>query len=131
MSKSTSHANAVLDNIGYSSATAFGATYISLHTGDPGTTGASEVTGGSYARVLVNRDRTTSPYWAAAASGSMANEGAVAFEQGGGDAAVTHFGVWSAATSGTFLRGGTCTNFTYASNVTPEFADGAVTLSET
>jgi len=28
-----------------------GASWIGLHTGDPGTTGANEVTGGSYARV--------------------------------------------------------------------------------
>lgn len=130
MAKSTTHANSILDNIGYSSATAFGDTYISLHTGDPGTTGANEVTGGNYARVKVNRDRSTPPYWGAASDGSMANVGAITFAQGGGDAVVTHFGVNSESTGGTFLRGGTCTNFTYSSNVTPEFADGALTLSE-
>lgn len=128
MAKSTIHANAVLDALGDLSLHA--ATYISLHTGDPGTTGASEVAGGSYARVQVNANGGASPAWGSATSGELTNSGAVTFPQGGGDAAVTHFGIWDAATNGNFIRGGTCTNFTYAANVTPEFADGAITLTE-
>lgn len=73
--------------------------YVSLHTADPGTTGASEVTGGSpaYARKSVT--------WASASSGSMALSAAVTFDVPSGKT-VTHFGVWSAATSGTFYGGG-------------------------
>lgn len=126
MAKSTTHANQILDHlVGNSTWTAPSNLYISLHTANPGTTGASEVAGGSYARVS-----TSAATWDAAASGSVDNGTAITFAQGGGDAAVTHFGVWTASTSGTYLRGGTCTNFTYASNVTPEFAAGACVLSE-
>lgn len=73
--------------------------YVSLHTADPGTTGASEVTGGSpaYARQACT--------WDAAASGSMALAAAKTFDVPSGTT-VTHFGVWSAATSGTFYGGG-------------------------
>lgn len=130
MAKSPTHANAVLDSFG-GSTSIHASTYISLHTGDPGTTGADEVSTGNYARVQVNQDGTTSPYWNDAASSAMDNNGAITFPEGGGDAAVTHFGVWVGASSGTFLRGGALdTGFTYASNVTPEFATGALELTE-
>lgn len=130
MGKSTTHANALLDAIG-GATSMHASTYISLHTGDPGTTGASEVSTGSYARVQVNQDGTTSPYWNGAASSAMTNNGAVTFPEGGGDAAVTHFGVWVGASAGTFLRGGALdTGFTYGANVTPEFASGALELTE-
>lgn len=39
----TTEANSILD-------TMLGTAFLSLHTGDPGATGANEVTGGSYAR---------------------------------------------------------------------------------
>lgn len=67
-------------------------TYISLHTGDAGTTGASEATGGGYARV-----QTT---WTAGStgtnSGSVVNISCAAgtYVQGG---------IWSASSSGTFV----------------------------
>ena len=70
--------------------------YISLHTADPSTTGASESTGGSpaYARKLA--------VWGASASGtSTAAE--LTFDLPA--STVTHFGTWSALTAGTF-RGG-------------------------
>lgn len=66
--------------------------YISLHTADAGTTGASEATGGGYARV-----QTT---WSAGTTGvntgSVVNISCAAgtYVQGG---------VWSAASSGTFV----------------------------
>lgn len=133
MAKSTTHANEVLDTIGYSSASAMGDTWISLHTSDPGTNGANEVDGGNYGRVKVNRNRSTAPYWAAASNGEMVTGGgAVVFPQGGGDAEVTHFGVWSAEEGGTFRRGGELEDgFTYTAATIPEFAAGALGLSET
>jgi hypothetical protein len=130
MAKSTAHANAVLDAIG-GATTIAAQTWVSLHTGNPGTTGASEVSGGSYARVRVNQNGSTSPYWNTAASAAMTNNGAITFPEGGGDAAVTHFGLWTATSAGTFIRGGALdTGFTYASNVTPEFATTALELTE-
>lgn len=71
-------------------------TYISMHTGDPGTTGANEATGGSPAYA---RKQTT---WGAASAGSAVGS-QVSFDVAAGT--YTHFGVWSAVTGGTF-RGG-------------------------
>lgn len=131
MAKSDSHANAILDAIGSSTTAVTSATWISLHTADPGDTGASEVGGGSYARVQVNQDGTTSPFWNDAATSSMDNNGAITFPEGGGDANVTHFGIYDASTAGNFLRGGALdSSFTYGSTTTPEFADQALTLTE-
>lgn len=130
MAKSDTHANAILDLLG-SGTTMHSATYISLHTADPGGTGASEVSGGSYARVQVNQDGATQPYWNTAATSAMDNNGAITFPEGGADASVTHVGMWDAATAGNFLRGGALdSSFTYGSTTTPEFANAALELTE-
>ncbi|KAK1548450.1 hypothetical protein Q3G72_022771 [Acer saccharum] len=70
--------------------------FMSLHTADPGTSGASEATGGSpaYARKGLT--------WGTAASGSISAT-QVAFDAAAGS--YSYVGFWSAATSGTF-RGG-------------------------
>lgn len=70
--------------------------FISLHTASPATTGANEVTGGSYARVA------TTP---AGASGS-AEAGSQVTINVPASTTITHFGVWSAITAGTYLGGG-------------------------
>lgn len=69
--------------------------WISAHTGDPGTTGANEVTGGTYAR-----EQTT---WGASASGDQTGS-QVSINIPGGTT-VTHWGVWSAVSGGTFIGG--------------------------
>jgi hypothetical protein len=70
-------------------------TYISAHTADPGTNGANEVAGGSYARQqttwgsktgTTTRSRTGSQVTIPVPSGTT----------------VTHYGQWSAASAGTF-----------------------------
>lgn len=73
-------------------------TWISLHTADPGTTGASEATGGtpSYAR-----KQTT---WTGGASDGSVPGSQVAIDVPAGT--YTHFGVWSAASAGTFVGSG-------------------------
>lgn len=130
MAKSTAHANTVLAAIGQGTAPTM-QTWISLHTGDPGTTGASEAAGGSYARVRVFRDGSTSPYWDTPASGAMVNQGAITFPAGGDGDDITHFGIWDASSAGNFLRGGALdAGFDYGAAVTPEFADGALELTE-
>ena len=73
--------------------------WISLHTADPGTTGASEATGGSYAR-----QQSTF----GASSGGVATGSEVTFA-GLVAAAYTHFGQWSASTAGTFRHGNVLT----------------------
>lgn len=73
------------------------ATYASLHTADPGSTGTSEVTGGSYARQAIT--------WSSASSGSKTLSGTVTFQIPSGTT-ITHAGTWSAVSAGTFRGGG-------------------------
>lgn len=68
--------------------------FASLHSGDPSTTGANELTGGSpaYARKAIT--------YAAASGGQRSNSAALTFDVPA--ATVTHVGLWSAVTAGTF-----------------------------
>lgn len=70
--------------------------HMSLHNGDPGTTGANEISGGGYARqaVTFNVD----------ADGDLTLAATASFD-GTASQAVTHVGLWSASSGGTF-RGG-------------------------
>ncbi|WP_022699291.1 phage tail fiber protein [Euryhalocaulis caribicus] len=68
--------------------------HLSLHTGDPGSTGANEVTGGSYARQPAAFD--------AADAGSRALSGDETFAVPG-STTVTHVGIFDALTDGNFL----------------------------
>lgn len=72
------------------------ATYVSLHTADPSTTGTSEVTGGNpaYARKSIT--------WGSPSNGSVASGSNVVFDVPG-STTITHLGYWTAATNGTFL----------------------------
>lgn len=70
--------------------------WYSMHTGDPGTTGANEANGGSPA---YGRKQAT---WGASTTGT-ATAAQLTFDVPAGT--YTHFGAWSAATGGTF-RGG-------------------------
>lgn len=71
------------------------AVFASLHTGDPSTTGANEVTGGSpaYARKSVG--------YAASASGQKASNTAQTFDVPAATT-VSYIGLWSAVSAGTF-----------------------------
>lgn len=73
--------------------------YLSLHTADPGETGASEVSGGTYVRQAVT--------WAAAhaTNGTIANSAATNHTLMPA-ATVTYAGLWDASTTGNFLWGG-------------------------
>jgi len=73
------------------------ATWFSLHTGDPGTTGANEGTGTGYAR-----DDTV---WAAANPSSGTKTGSQA-SIGAAAQSYSHWGLWTAASGGTFHMGG-------------------------
>ena len=74
---------------------AFGtaAAYVSLHTDNPSTNGANEVTGGTYSR--------ESAAWAAADNGSIENGSPIVFDVPA-TTTIRFLGYWSAATSGTF-----------------------------
>ena len=71
--------------------------YISLHTADPGETGASECTGGSYARQAGS--------FGAASGGAISTDADLQFTSMPA-CTVTHVGVWDAASGGNFLWGG-------------------------
>ena len=71
--------------------------YVSLHTADPGETGASEATGGSYARQQAAFN--------AASGGVSVNTAVVAFT-GMPAATITHIALWDAVSAGNCLWSG-------------------------
>ena len=96
--------------------------YLSLHTASPGTTGANEVTGGSYARQSI--------VFGAASGGVVTSNTAQNFtnmpiETGG----CTYFGIWSAPSGGTFEGGGTTTGLSGSipASASINFSSAAVT----
>lgn len=89
----------ILDHIlGGTTYTQPGTVYASLHTADPGGTGANELSATGYARVAIS--------FGAASGGTKSNSAAVTFgPNSGGSAwtAVTHMAIWDASTSGNAL----------------------------
>lgn len=77
-----------------------GGTWISLHSTSPGTTGAAEINGGAYAR-----EQTT---WSASSGGSKV--GSQVTLSVPASTTIAYFGVWSAASGGTYICGGILPN---------------------
>ena len=99
------------------------ATHVSLHTADPGTTGASEnANTGSYARQAVT--------WNAPSGGAMTNSGALTFSTAG-SVAVTHIGTWNNATygAGTYSIGAPLGSSVTAASIT--IAASAISFTAT
>jgi hypothetical protein len=100
--------------------------YLSLHTADPGETGASEHGAtASYARTAVT--------FGAPSNGVMTNSAQVQFPTASANysAAITHFGVHDAASAGNFLGGGALgSSATITTGVTPQWNVGALTWNE-
>lgn len=95
---STYAKNKILDAIFNSAAFSItGDAYVSLHTASPGTTGANEASGGSYARLQVPCGN--------ASGGALANTGVLDFLLMPA-CTVTHIGIWDAVTTGNFIVGG-------------------------
>lgn len=69
------------------------ATHAALHTGNPGTTGANEATGGSYARKALT--------WTGGASDGSTSAAQVEFDVPAGT--YTHVSLWNAPTGGTLV----------------------------
>lgn len=93
MALSNTAKNLMLDELGSV------AVYVSLHDDDPGSNGSNEISGGSpaYARKSVT--------WNSAANGNLDSSNTPEFDVPA-STTVTHFGLWSAATSGTYYGGG-------------------------
>jgi len=102
MAFATASLNTMLDAI-----PAAGTLHVSLHTADPGSTGANESTGGSPAYA-----RQAAPFDAAAA-GSRALTADETFDVPA--STITHFGIWDAATVGNFIGSGDITDEVFAS----------------
>ncbi len=78
--------------------------YVSLHTGDPGDNGANEVTGGTYGRQSCAFDAADANHTHNTAVLNFTLMPAI-----GNPTYVSYFGLWSAATNGTFRGGGELT----------------------
>jgi len=81
---------------GRASATAGAATWISVHTSDPGVTGAGEVATAPYARKQT--------VWGAPSAGAILGSQVSVDVPSGGP--YTHYGIWSASSAGIFYEGG-------------------------
>lgn len=100
--------------------------YVSLHTGDPGNTGATEITGGGYARqgpiAFVN----------AGSNPTVASNSAILTYPAATTAwgTIAFFGIWTAASGGTFQGSGLlATAKAVNSGDTARFAAGALTIT--
>ncbi len=86
--------------------------YVSLHSADPGKTGANEIAGTGYARQVI----ATATGWTAAAadvpSGGRVRDNVAKLDFGTAGSAwgtITHLGLWSAVTAGTWVGGASLT----------------------
>jgi hypothetical protein len=96
--------------------------YVSLHTADPGDTGTNECTGGSYARQLITLGT-------AATASTISNTAVITFA-GMPAATVSHYGIWSAATTGTlWAYYSLTTSRTTVAGDSVSFAIGTLTTS--
>lgn len=124
MAKSTTSANNTLDwQLGGATPTRPTTRFISMHTGDPGATGASECSGSGYARQSLTFN--------AASAKAATNASATTNTLSGALGPVTHFGIWDASTGGNFLYGGAVTTAqTFANGDVAAVAIGAITITE-
>jgi len=102
-------------------ALATAAQFASLHTGDPSTTGANEVTGGTpaYARKSIT--------WSAASSGAIDSSNTPEFDVPA--CTVAYVGFWSASASGTFYGSDAVTNEVFAAQGTYTVTDADIDLN--
>jgi hypothetical protein len=129
MSASNYLENTILDhltsNASYTPPATF---YVSLHTGNPGETGASnEVSGGSYSR----KDVAYGSEWTSAASGSIENVNPIEFVQATANwGTITHFAIWDAVSGGNcLLYGALSSSKTVTADDFFEFGAGDLTIT--
>lgn len=98
--------------------------YVGLHTGDPGTTGANELSNATYAREATGAFGAIST-----ATSVVTNSSVITFDTDGNGETVTHASLWYGASSGTFLGGGALSSsFAYNNGTTPVFDAGALKI---
>lgn len=101
--------------------------WVALFTTNPtDSTGGTEVSGGSYARV------NSSGKWATPAAGSVSNNASITFPTASGSwGTVTGFAIMTASSGGTILMWGALgTSKAVGTGDTPSFASSALTLTE-
>jgi hypothetical protein len=100
--------------------------FVSLHGADPGSTGASEVTGGAYARQgpVAFSEAGNEPTVAS-------NSAIVTFPQATASwGPISYFGLWSAASAGNFIGSGALTApGTVNNGDTARFLVGSLTIT--
>ncbi len=104
MSLSVYAANKLLDYLLRGVTFSANPVYVSLHTANPGTTGANEVAGGTYARQISNAAN-----WSAAASENSSNVNSISYTGITAGTIITHIGIWDALSGGNFILGGSLT----------------------
>lgn len=107
--------------------------YLSLHTSDPGVGGSqttNETSYTNYVRVAVARSGSG---WAAASGGATSNAALVQFAQcGASGATITHvaIGTASSSTGKVLYAGALSSSLAVSSGVQPQFAIGALDVTE-
>jgi hypothetical protein len=92
----TNIANPWLNVLRGTTFTGIAAVYVKLHTGDPGSAGASAGAAGSTTRPAIT--------WAAASGGAIAMNGtAPSWTNGGTSETLSHLSFWDSASAGNFL----------------------------
>lgn len=97
--------------------------FFGVNSGDPSTTGANEISGGSpaYARVAIT--------WGTASAGSIANATSALTVNVPGSTTVAWFSTWSLVSSGVYQIGGALgSSITFGTQGTLTVAVGALTL---
>lgn len=112
----------------------FTTVWISLHSGDPGVTGASEHTWSNYKRKKVPAARWSTITGTAGTDRRVQNASTLTFSTVGtttfGQKAI-YGGVWTASAGGSFLVGGALTtSVTLSAGVTPSFATNAFDIEQ-
>lgn len=109
---------------------------ISLHSADPGDTGASELTGGSYARVTFNTDTSNasdSQFNAKSTSGQarqISNKATITFPTATGNwSTATYFGIWDAGGTNLLFTGTITGGVTVNNGNTLSLIDGNLVVS--
>ena len=100
--------------------------YVSLHTADPGVSGTSEVSGGAYARQGPIAFTETGSEPTVAANSALLSFPAATAAWG----MIGYFGLWTAASGGTFQGSGMLTIATPVNNGdTARFLVGSLTIT--
>jgi hypothetical protein len=120
------------DAAGLQNSAAAGSLYISLHTADPGEAGTQTTSEGTYTGYARKAVARSGAGWTVTAN-AVENAAAITFDPcTAGSNTITHFGVGTDASgAGTLLYSGALTaSLAVSAGITPEFAAGALDITE-